>query len=188
MGSGWCQHHGCMAPFAAPLPCKTSKTSITQQSCLCPTPHDAREFHVSVHINVWTRTYRKGTTRSRGGVGIIIPNLQGQQLTYGPRKQSLFRGGSTWLQPPSLSSPHGHRQPSGRDSEAWDPIPLVAETLQLQAASTHSSNAHEPNNPRQYGDPPNPGSPATSTLFLWWLEPATQEALGAVEVPAIPVP
>ena len=68
-------------------------------------------------------------------------------------------------------------QPSGRDSEAWDPIPLVVET-QLQAASTHSSNPHEPNNPGQYGDPPNSGYPATRTLLLWWLEPATQETLG----------
>lgn len=84
--------------------------------------------------------------------------------------------------------PRGHRDPSGRDSEAWDPIALVVETLQLQAASTHSSSAHEPNNPRQHRDPPNPGSPGTPTLFLWWPEPATQETLGAAEVPALPMP
>lgn len=40
------------ALFVSLVQCATSKTSITQQSFLCPTCQDAREFHTSVHLRV----------------------------------------------------------------------------------------------------------------------------------------
>ena len=143
MGSGWRQHHGCMAPFAAPLPSKTSKTSITQQSCLCQIPHDAREFHISVHISVRTRTYRNGTTRSRGGVGIIIPSLQGEQLNLQSQKTEYLQG-------------RQHTTPASKPQQS--PWPQATKWQRQWGLGPH---------PASCGDTPTPGSFHPQQQCLW---------------------
>lgn len=147
MGSGWRQHHGCMAPFAAPLPSKTSKTSITQQSCLCQISHDGREFHISVHISVWARTYRKGTTRSRGGAGIIIPSLQGEQLNLRSQKTEYLQG-------------RQHMTPASEPQQS--PWPQATKWQRQWGLGPH---------PASCGDTPTPGSFHPQQQCPWTQQP-----------------
>lgn len=82
------------ALFVSPLQATTSKTSTTQQRCLCSTHQGAGAFHIiCTSKNGWTRTNRGGRTRNTVEMAPAIPAHQPQQLSPEPREPRSRRGG-----------------------------------------------------------------------------------------------
>ena len=135
------------ALFVSPLQATTSKTSTTQQRCLCSTHQGAGAFHIiCTSKNGWTRTNRGGRTRNTVEMAPAIPAHQPQQLSPEPREPRSRRGGGA----DSKSLAATMRPQPQENGQQWvaGPIFLSLVTETPMTPSACSSRAYEPDKTR----------------------------------------
>ena len=159
------------AVFVSPLQATTSKTSATQQRCLCWTHQGAGAFHIiCTSKNGWTRTNRGGRTRNTSHSswaqspeypGAGEEEVQTARASQPPCDHSHRKMGSSEWQGPYFC-PLSQRHP-------WRPLPAAAEPMNLTKSDTAEVPA--PPAPCHLPHPLCFRSPQLKRSWAWWKSP-----------------